>query len=122
MPAQLARNVITSNQRYICLSCRLRNSSLVGARTTRNQHTGLAEHHEDKTKENSVPKDAENDAESPPPSRIGNIIRTFMFKSDANPTLIKGGSKNESIEEHKVQHAVQSSVNQSNRSADGHCG
>ena len=122
MPAQLARNVITSNQRYVCLSCRLRNSSVVGARTTRNRHTGLAEHHEDKTKENSVTKDAENDAESPVPSRIGSIIRTFMFKSDANATVTEGGSKDKSLEEHKVQLAVQSSVNQSNRSADGHCG
>ena len=122
MPAQLARNVITSNQRYVCLSCRLRNSSLVGARTTRNQHTGLPEHQEDKTKEKSVTKHAENDAESPLPSRIGNIIKTFMFKSDANATVTKSGSKNESLEEHKVQLAAQSSVNQSKRSAYCHCG
>ena len=122
MPAQLARNVITSNQRYVCLSCRLRNSSLVGARTTRNQHTGLAEQHEDKTKEKSVTKDAENDAESPLPSRIGNLIRTFMFKSDSNAAVTTGGSRNESLEQHKVQFAVQSSVNHLNGSRDGHCG
>ena len=94
----------------------------MGARTTRNQHTGLAEHHEDKTKEVSITKDAGNDAESPLPSRIGNIISAFMFKSHANATVNKGGSKNESLEEHKVQSAVQSSANQSNRSADGHYG
>ena len=122
MPAQLARNVITSNQRYVCLSCRLRNSSFVGARTTRNQHRGLAEHHGDKTKEKSVTKDVDHDAESPVPSRIGNLIRTFMFKSDANATGTKGASRNESLEEHKVHFAVQSSVNQSNGSPDGHCG
>ena len=45
-----------------------------------------------------------------------------MFKSDANATVTKGGSKNESLGEHKVKFAVQSSVIQSIRSADGHCG
>ena len=107
MPAQLARNVITANQRYVCLSCRLRNSSLVGVRTTRNQHTGPSEHHEDKTKEKSITKDVGDDAESPLPSRIGNLLKTFMFKSDADATGTKGGSKNESLQEHKVQFAVQ---------------
>ena len=122
MPVQLVRKMMTSNQRYVCLACRLRNSSLVGARTTRNKHTGLATHHEDITKHKSVTKDAGNAAESPLPSRIGNIIKTFMFKSDANATVTKGSSRNESLGEHKVKLPVQSSVIQSNGSADGHCG
>lgn len=97
MPAQIARSVITSNHKYVCLSCRLQDSSLAGARTRRYQHTGPPDHHGGDTNRESVPKDAGNHEEATSASQVGNIIRNFLFKSDAKGIGTKGDSRTESL-------------------------
>lgn len=102
MPAKLARGVISLNQKYVCLSCRLQNLSLAGGRTTRYQHTGPTENDgADKTQDPN-PNDVRKYDEAASGSRIGDIIRSFMFKSDPNDKENKGDSRIEPLGKSKV--------------------
>lgn len=102
MPVKLARGVITPNQRYVCLSCHVQSLSFAGGRATRYQHTGRSEHDGgDKTQE-SVSKGAGSHEDAASRSRIGDIIRSFMFKSDANDKETKDDSRMKSLGGDKV--------------------
>ena len=122
MPAKLARGVITPNQKYVCLSCRLQSSSLAGGRTRRYQRTAFPENHGGDINQESIPKDAENGKDTVSPSGIGDIIRSFMFKSDAKDNETKDDTRIESVGNNKVHIADWPSFKQPARPAGGDCG
>lgn len=122
MPAKLTRGLITPNQRYVCLSCRLQKSSSAGGRTTRYQHTAPPENDGGKENQDFIPKDAGNEQESASRSRIGDMIRSFMFRSDAKDKEANAGSEIESLGENKVGLAYWSSLRQSVRPTDHELG
>ena len=121
MSAILARGVITPNQRYVCLSCRLHNSSAEG-RTIRYQHTGPSENGGDDTNQEYILKDAEKDREAASRSPIGDIIRSFIFRSGTKDKKIMSDSRIGSLGMNKVHLADLSSLKQSVRPAAGDCG
>ena len=97
MPAKLARGLITTKDRYVCLSCRLQSSPLARGQTRYHQHTGPPANTGGDTDQGSTPKDLEyNDSTSP--LHVGDVIRNFMFKLDEKDKEPKGASSNESRE------------------------
>ena len=110
MPAKLGRGVFTPNQRYVCPSCCLRNSSLAGRRTARYQHTGLPEDHGRDTSSDSIPQGAGNHRDVASGSHIEDIIRVFMLKSEAKDKEPKDDTKIESLGKIKVHFADRSSL------------
>ena len=122
MPAKLARGVITPNQKYVCLSCRLQSSSLPGGRTRRYQHTSPPENHGSETNQESIPKDAEIGKDTVSRSGIGDIIRSFMFESDAKDNETKGNTRMESVGNNKVYIADWPSLTQPVWPAGSDCG
>ena len=122
MSAKLARGVITSNQRYVCLSCRLQNSSSAEGRTIRYQHTGPSENGGGDTNQEYILKDAEKDREATSRPPIGDIIRSFIFRSGTKDKEIMSDSRIESLGKNKVHLADLSSLKQSVSPAAGDCG
>ena len=110
MHAKLSRGVITPNQSYVCLYCRLQSSSLVGRQTTRYQHTAPPEDSGADENKESISEDAESSKDPAAPSQIGDIIRSFMFKSDAKDTETTDDSRNEYHGKIKVHIADWSSL------------
>ncbi len=117
MHAKVARGVITPNQSYVCLYCRLQSSSFAGRRTTRYQHTAPPENSGADENKESIPKDAESSKDPASPSRIGDILRSFMFKSDAKDTETTDDSRIEYHGKNKVHIADWPSLKQSIRTA-----
>lgn len=115
MPAKLTRGVNTLNQRYVCLSCRL----FAGGRTTRYQHTGPRENDGGYKSQESIPENADQPKETSSRSRIGDIIRSFMVKSDAKEKKIKDDPRIESLGKERVILADWSSLKQSVHPAGG---
>ena len=103
MTAKLARGLITPNLSYVCLPCGLQTTSI--ARGRRFQHTGPPENHGGDTNTESSPKDAGNYDKAGSRSQIGNIIRSFMFRSDAEDKETNSDSRVESLETNKVRFA-----------------
>ena len=101
MPANLTRGVSTLNQRYVCLSCRL-HSVLAGGRTTRYEHTGPPENDGGYRNQDFPPENAGKAKQAASRSRIGDIIRSFMVKSDAKGKETKDDSRVESLGKKKV--------------------
>lgn len=96
MPARLARGIVTTKDKYVCLSCRLQSSPLARGQT-RYQHTGPPANVGGDTDKGPTPKDLEcNDSTSR--SHVGDVIRNFMFKLDEKDKEPKGASSNESRE------------------------
>ena len=117
MHAKLTRGVISPNQSYVCRYCRLQSSSSVGARTTRYQHTAPSEKSGADENKEFISKDAESSEDPASPSRIGDIIRSFMFKSDAKDTETTDDSRIEHHGKIKVHIADWPSLEQSVRPA-----
>lgn len=101
MPANLSRGVTTLNQRYVCLSCRL-HSVLAGGRTTRYQHTGPPENDGGYEIQDPIPENAGKTKQAASRSRIGDIIRSFMVKSNAKEKETNDDSRIESLGKKKV--------------------
>ena len=96
MPARLARGIVTTKDKYVCLSCRLQNSPLARGQT-RYQHTGPPANVGGETEKGSTPNDLEcNDSTSR--SHVGDVIRNFMFKLYEKDKDPKVASSNESRE------------------------
>ncbi len=105
MPARLTRGVITPKHRYVCPSCRLQISSPAGGQNQRYQHTGPPANVGGDSNQQSAPKDLDNNNESISRSRIGEIIRSFMFKPHEKDTETKSDLKIESPGKHEVAFA-----------------
>lgn len=121
MPANLTRGVNTLNQRYVCLSCRL-HSVLAGGRTTRYQHTGPPENDGDYKNQDLVPENTGKPKQSTSRSRIGDIIRSFMVRSDAKEKETKDYSRVESLGKKKVNFTDWYFLKPSIRPVGGDCG
>ena len=103
MPARIARSVTTSNSRYICLSCRLQNSTLPRGQIARSQHTGSPANQGTDSTQGFVSKNGENYNDSASPSRIGDILRSFMSKQNEKHKANKGKSGNENQKKTEVR-------------------
>ncbi len=102
MPARLTRGVITPKHRYVCPSCRLHISSPAGGQNQRYQHTGPPANVGGDSNQQSAPKDSDNNNESISRSRIGDIIRSFMFKPHEKDAETKSDLRIESPGKNEV--------------------